>query len=204
MEQSQTQTNSASGSVHASLPLLAFLLVLVALLVTAFVAWINYLTSQQAAGQLLQAQQQYEQFVSQQSRLARFDKSFTVRQQYYADFMAALSDSWLSVNRKDRQGLEGSLQRLAKAYYGLEPFLESGGRHYLQKRIAAYHKLSEQLVDHEAHQKGLVLEDKTTLNQMLEDFQAYLYPLLFEPFQESETATKAEEGRADVSNQTHG
>jgi hypothetical protein len=178
--------------------LFGFILVLAALLVTAFVAYLNYQTSRVAGEQLIRsqqlqeqalvkAQQQYSVFLNKQAQVARFEKSFMARQQHYTEFMSALSDTWLSVNRKDSKALDTSLQKLAKSYYALEPFLEEGGRHYLQKRIAIYHNLAKQLVSDKVERDALVLEDKTTMNRMLEDFQSYLYPLLFKPFSNEQT-----------------
>jgi hypothetical protein len=41
--------------------------------------------------------------------------------------------------------------------------------------------LAKQLVDPRYEYEGNLLADKQTLNRMSEDFQDYLYPLLFEP-----------------------
>ncbi|MGB3622258.1 hypothetical protein FT643_01840 [Ketobacter sp. MCCC 1A13808] len=186
--------------------LFGFVLVLAAIVMTGFVSYLNYKTGRVSGEQLIQAQQvqeqalaraqaQYAGFLDKQARVTRFEKSFMARQQHYAEFMAALSDTWLSVNRKDKQLLEDSLQKLAKSYYALEPFLEEGGRHYLQKRIAIYHNLAQQLLSDKVEHDGLVLEDKATMNRMLEDFQSYLYPLLFKPFSNEQTQKGSENER---------
>ncbi len=215
----QPQNAPVHTSVHAGLhakdhrlPLFSFILVLAALLVTAFVAYLNFQATRLSGDQLIRsqqlqeqalarAQQQYAEFLTKQAQLARFEKSFMARQRHYTEFMSALSDTWVSVNRKDSKALDLALERLAKSYYALEPFLEDGGRHYLQKRIAGYHSLAKQLVASREERAALILQDKTTMNNMLEDFQSYLYPLLFKPFSENETTQK---GSDDELNQADG
>lgn len=123
---------------------------------------------------------QYEVFIAEQFALARFDRSFELRQQHYASFMGALSDTWLHMNQKDAAALQVNLNELAKAFYALEPFLESGDRHELSKRIARFHRLVVQLVGSE-QEGSRQREAKTEVNDMIESFQTQLYPLLFEP-----------------------
>ncbi len=173
-------------------PLFSLVLVILAFCLTAYMAYLNSEITKVAGAQLIRSQQlqemaqskfmdQYAKFLQQQAKLARFENSFEIRQKHYADFMAGLSDAWYSVNKKDRAGLDAALNKLAKAYYGLEPFLESGGRNYLKKRIAIFHNLAKQLSAGPRERNKITLEDKSTMNRMIEDFQNFLYPLLFDP-----------------------
>lgn len=185
----------------------SLLLVLLAFALTAWIAYLNYSMHQSAGAQLLRAQQlqeqaqvrlldQYNQYLKQQALNSRFERSFEIRQQFYAQFMAGVSDVWLSVNRKDLKGLDVALNSMEKAYFGLEPFLDAGGRHYLKKRMVMLQNLTRQLVDPRYEYEGNLLADKKTLNQMSEDFQDYLYPLLFEP--------QAQQDGTDENNQAGG
>jgi hypothetical protein len=172
-------------------PLYSLVLVVLAFCLTGYMAYLNYQVTKVAGAQLIRAQQlqeraqskfldQYADFLYQQSQVARFERSFEVRQKLYADFMGALSDAWASVNRSDKKALDAALQQLAKSYYGVEPFLDVGSRHYLQKRIAIFHNLSRQLVGYGKEKQSIMMEDKTTMDRMIEDFQGFLYPLLFD------------------------
>lgn len=193
-DNSEQQEKHTDGAKEArfTFPSVSMVLVLIAFAFAAYMAYLNYATYQLSSAQLLRSQQaqeqaqiklmdQYSKFLEQQSRLSRFENSFQVRQKHYTQFMGALSDTWTSTSRHHSEGLDQALQNLAKAYYGLEPFLEAGGRHYLKKRIAIFHNLAKQLAKGDTANQQLVLEDKTTMNRMIEDFQDYLYPLLFEP-----------------------
>lgn len=170
----------------------SLLLVLLAFGLTGWIAWLNFAMHQSATAQLLRAQQlqertqarlleQYNAYLDKQASVERFERSFEIRQRFYAQFMAGVSDVWLSVNRKDNKALDGALNQMEKAYFGLEPFLDAGGRHYLKKRMVMLQNLAKQLVDPRYEYEGNLLADKQTLNRMSEDFQDYLYPLLFEP-----------------------
>jgi len=174
------------------LPLFSLVLVVVAFCLTAYMAYLNFETSRLAGAQLVRAQQlqvraqtkfmdQYSEFLFQRMQAQRFEQSFEVRQKYYASFMAALSDAWNGVGRKQKQDLDTALNELAKAYYGLEPFLNEGDRLYVQKRIKIFVNLSRQLMGYERDRGGIVMEDKTTMDRMIGEFQDFLYPLLFEP-----------------------
>ena len=77
--------------------------------------------------------------------------------------------------------MDNALNELAKAYYGLEPFLEEGDRNYLKKRIAIFHNLAKQLAAGPKERDVVSLEDKSTMNRMIDDFQVLLYPILFDP-----------------------
>lgn len=188
-------------------PLFSLVLVILAFCLTAYIAYLNYEMTKVTGAQLIRAQQlqeraqskfmdQYAEFLQQQTQAARFEHSFEVRQKHYTDFMGALSDAWSSVGRKDGKGLDGALQQLAKSYYGLEPFLDAGSRHYMQKRIAIFHNLAKQLMGYESAKRGIIMEDKTTMDRMIQDFQNFLYPLLFEPVGQKE--------RSDESSETDG
>ena len=170
----------------------SLILVLLAFALTAWIAYLNYQMHQSAGAQLLRAQQlqeaaqarlqeQYTEYLKQQAFNARFEKSFEIRQRYYADFMAGVSDAWISVNRKNVKGLDDALNRMGKSYFGLEPFLNAAGRHYLKKRMTQFQNLAQQLADDRYEYQGNLLADKKTLNQMSEDFQSFLFPMLFQP-----------------------
>lgn len=182
----------------------SLILVLLAFMLAGWVAWLNYAMHQSAGAQLLRAQQlqertqarlleQYNAYLSQQASNARFERSFEIRQRFYAQFMAGVSDIWLAVNRKDMKGLDAALNQIEKAYFGLEPFLDSAGRHFLKKRMVMLQNLAKQLVDPRYEYEGNLLADKQTLNQMSEDFQDYLYPLLFEPQPRQDAADESNE-----------
>ena len=173
-------------------PFISLIFVLLAFTLAAYMAYLNYQITKVAGAQLVRSQQlqeqaqskfmdQYSEFLLRQAKLARFEHSFEVRQKYYANFMAGLSDSWQSTNRKDKAGLDNALNELAKAYYGLEPFLEEGDRNYLKKRIAIFHNLAKQLAAGPKEREVVSLEDKSTMNRMIDDFQVLLYPILFDP-----------------------
>ena len=173
----------------------SLVLVLLAFALTAWIAYLNYVMHQSASTQLLRAQQlqekaqaglldQYNQYLKQQAVNARFERSFEIRQQFYARFMAGVSDVWLGVSRKDLKMVDGALNEMEKSYFGLEPFLNGGDRHYLKKRMIMLQNLAKQLVDPSYEYEGNMLADKKTLDQMSQDFQDYLYPLLFEPAQQ--------------------
>lgn len=205
------QTNAVSPQTlitlkEARFPLYSLILVVLAFCLTAYMAYLNYEVSKVAGAQLVRAQQlqehtqtkfmdQYSRFLLERDRAERFDRSFEVRQQYYSGFMAALSDTWSSVGRKNQADLDQSLNALAKSYYGLEPFLERGSRLYLQKRIKIFHNLARQLIGYESDRPGIIMEDKTTMDRMIGDFQQFLYPLLFEP--ERAEGESSESGKTD-------
>ena len=170
----------------------SLILVLLAFALTAWIAWLNYVMHQSASAQLLRAQQlqeraqaglldQYNQYLKQQAINARYERNFEIRQQLYARFMAGVSDVWLGVNRKDMKLVDGALNEMEKSYFGLEPFLDGGDRHYLKKRMVMLQNMAKQLVDPRYEYEGNLLADKKTLDQMIGDFQDFLYPLLFEP-----------------------
>jgi len=176
----------------------SLILVLLAFALTAWIAYLNYQMHQSAGAQLLRSQQlqemsqarlqqQYTEYLKQQAINTRFEKSFEIRQRYYAHFMAAVSDAWLSVGRKNVSGLNDALNRMEKSYFGLEPFLTAGGRHFLKKRMTQYQTLAMQLTDDRYEYQGNRLADKKTLSQMSDDFQSFLFPRLFEPQADSET-----------------
>ncbi|MAR91363.1 MAG: hypothetical protein CML06_10880 [Pseudomonadales bacterium] len=188
-------------------PLFSLVLVLLAFCLAAYVVYLNYEVTRVASAQLVRAQQlqsntqtrfmeQYAGFLQQQAKAARFERSFQVRQQHYAAFMGGLQDAWRSVGRKDREALDDALNQLAKAYYGLEPFLAQGDRLYLQKRIKIFHNLAQQLLGYEQAQRGIIMEDKTTMDRMIDDFQQFLFPLLFDPAA-NEEAPKDENQQTD-------
>ena len=185
-------------------PLFSLVLVILAFCLTAYVVFLNYEMTKVTGAQLLRAQQmqeraqakfldQYSTFLFQQAQSARFERTFEVRQKHYSDFMGALSDAWGSVGRKDGKGLENALHQLAKSYYALEPFLDAGSRHYMQKRIAIFHNLAKQLMGYEQERRGIIMEDKTTMDRMIQDFQEFLYPLLFEPLDKKEEGREGDE-----------
>tara|TARA_B100000674_G_scaffold61325_3_gene42600 strand:- start:10695 stop:11312 length:618 start_codon:yes stop_codon:yes gene_type:complete len=173
-------------------PLFSLILVILAFALTAYMAYLNYEVTKVAGAQLIRAQQlqertqtkfmdQYARFLYEQAQSARFERTFEVRQKHYADFMGALSDAWNSAGRKNAQDLDAALHQLAKSYYALEPFLDQGSRLYLQKRITIFHNLAKQLIGYEQNKRGIIMEDKSTMDRMIEEFQDFLYPLLFEP-----------------------
>ena len=185
-------------------PLFSLVLVILAFCLTAYMAYLNYEITKVAGAQLIRAQQlqenaqskfldQYAHFLYQRAEAERFERSFEVRQKHYSDYMGALSDAWNAVGRKNRQDLDKALHQLAKSYYGLEPFMDSGSRLYVQKRIAIFHNLAKQLIGYEQNKGGIIMEDKSTMDRMIREFQEFLYPLLFEP--------KREEGERDESSQ---
>lgn len=185
-------------------PLFSLVLVILAFCLTAYMAYLNYEITKVAGAQLIRAQQlqesaqtkfldQYAHFLYQRAEAERFERSFEVRQKHYSDFMGALEDAWNAVGRKNRQDLEQALHQLAKSYYGLEPFMEGGSRLYLQKRIAMFHNLAKQLIGYEQNKRGIIMEDKATMDRMTQEFREFLYPLLFEP--------KREEGEQNESGQ---
>lgn len=187
------QMSPSKVSVKESrFPMFSLVLVVLAFCLAAYIAYLNYEISKVAGAQLIRSQQlqehaqskfmdQYAQFLHQQTKLARFENSFEVRQKYYANFMSALSDAWFATSQKNQSDLDASMNTLAKSYYGLEPFLEAGDRHYLKKRIGIFHNLSKQLMGTPKERRSISLEGKSTMNRMMEDFQDFLYPLLFEP-----------------------
>lgn len=164
----------------------------IALLLVAWMAWLNYSMHQSATRQILQSQQlqeraqahvqdQYTEYLKQEAANRRFETAFEIKQRHYADFMGAVQDVWLAVSRTDAALLENALHQIRKSFYGLEPFLDTGGRHYLQKRINQFDQLSRQLSGGEYRYKGNQDADRKTLNEMSDGFQTFLHPLLFEP-----------------------
>lgn len=185
-------------------PLFSLVLVILAFCLTAYMAYLNYEMTKVTGAQLIRAQQlqeraqskfldQYAEFLYQQAQSARFERSFEVRQKHYSDFMGALSDAWSSVGRRDGKGLEAALQQLAKSYYALEPFLDAGSRHSMQKRIAIFHNLAKQLMGYEPSKRGIIMEDKTTMDRMIQEFQGFLYPVLFEPVVKKESGGESDQ-----------
>lgn len=173
-------------------PLFSLVLVILAFCLTAYMAYLNYEVTKVAGAQLIRSQQlqeraqtkfmdQYAHFLYERAESERFERSFEVRQKHYANFMGALSDAWNSVARKNRPDLDAALHQLAKSYYALEPFLDNGSRLYLQKRITIFHNLAKQLIGYEQKKRGIIMEDKSTMDRMIQEFQDYLYPILFEP-----------------------
>ncbi|HVL02148.1 MAG TPA: hypothetical protein VM553_20160 [Dongiaceae bacterium] len=180
------------------LTILSLSLVLLAFLLTAWIAWLNYSMHRSATTQILKSQQlqeraqahvqdQYTEYMKQEAANRRFEKAFEIKQRHYADFMGAVADVWLAVSRTDNAALENALHQLQKSNFGLEPFLDTGSRHYLQKRMKQYDALSRQLLNAEYRYKTNQEGDKKTLNQMSDEFQTFLYPLLFEPDASQET-----------------
>ncbi len=157
---------------------LQFSLVLL-VLAFALIGYMAYLNAQLREQTQVVLLDEYSKFISEQFTLARYEKSFEVRQKYYTEFMSGLQDAWFHMNRKQDVELSESLQQVAKAYYGLEPFLNPSGRHYLQKRLAQFHEATQHFADPE-YSPALSLDDKSSVDAMIEDFQQYLYPLLFE------------------------
>ena len=162
---------------------LQFSLVLL-VLAFALIAYMAYLNAQLREQTQVALLDQYSEFISQQFTLARYEKSFEVRQKYYTQFMNGLQDSWFHMNRKNSEDLDNSLQLVAKSYYGLEPFLDASGRHYLKKRLALFHEATQHFADPE-YSEIVSLDDKSSVDTMIEDIQEYLYPLLFEPEQDA-------------------
>lgn len=161
---------------------LSFALLALALVIIGFLIFLN--SRQTQSSQLQPPQLQvpvaaYQDFIEQQFALARYEKTFELRQQYYSQFMGALEDSWFAINRKEQAELAAAMHQLAKSYYGLEPFLDSSGRHYLKKRIAEFQRTMNRL-SAEATDQPLKLKDKQATNELIEALQDYLYPLLFE------------------------
>lgn len=184
-------------------PIFSLILVVLAFGLAGWIAWLNYIMHQSATAQLLRSQQmqeralagmleRYNDYLSQQASNARFEGSFEIRQEFYARFMGGVSDVWLSTNRKDMKSLDNALSQMEKAYFGLEPFLAGGERHFLKKRMLMLQNMAKQLVDPRYEYQGNLLTEKKTLDQMSQDFQDFLYPVLFEPQKDG----------ADESNQT--
>ena len=173
-------------------PVFSLILVVLAFGLAGWIAWLNYVMHQSATAQLLRSQQmqeravagmleRYNDYLLQQASNARFEQSFEIRQEFYARFMAGVSDVWLSTSRKDMKSLDNALNQMEKAYFGLEPFLAGGERHFLKKRMLMMQNMAKQLVDPRYEYQGNLLSDKKTLAQMSQDFQDFLYPVLFEP-----------------------
>lgn len=173
-------------------PVFSLILVVLAFGLAGWIAWLNYVMHQSATAQLLRSQQmqeravagmleRYNDYLLQQASNARFEQSFEIRQEFYARFMAGVSDVWLSTSRKDMKSLDNALNQMEKAYFGLEPFLAGGERHFLKKRMLMMQNMAKQLVDPRYEYQGNLLSDKKTLDQMSQDFQDFLYPVLFEP-----------------------
>ena len=178
----------------------SLVLMLLAFLLTGWFAWLNYSMHRSATTQILKSQQlqeraqahvqdQYTEYLKQEAANRRFEKAFEIKQRHYADFMGAVSDAWLAVNRSDTTLLENALHQMRKSCYGLEPFMDMGGRHFLQKRITLFEKLSTQLASGAEYRYKVNQDaDKAKLNGMSDEFQSFLYPLLFEPEAAQETA----------------
>ena len=171
-------------------PVFSLILVVLAFGLAGWIAWLNYVMHQSATAQLLRSQQmqeravagmleRYNDYLLQQASNARFEQSFEIRQEFYARFMAGVSDVWLSTSRKDMKSLDNALNQMEKAYFGLEPFLAGGERHFLKKRMLMMQNMAKQLVDPRYEYQGNLLSDKKTLDQMSQDFQDFLYPVLF-------------------------
>lgn len=203
---SESEHHSVITLKENRFPLFSLVLVILAFCLTAYMAYLNYEITKVAGAQLIRAQQlqesaqskfldQYAHFLYQRAEAERFERSFEVRQKHYADFMGALSDAWNSVGRKNRQDLDKALHQLAKSYYGLEPFMDGGSRLSMQKRIAIFHNLAKQLIGYEQNKQGIIIEDKTTMDRMIREFQEFLYPMLFEP--KGREDDKRESGQAD-------
>ncbi len=175
-----------------SFSIFSLVLVLLAFLLTAWMAWLNYSAQSATTAQMLRAQahvqDQYTEFLNQAAANQRFEKAFEIKQRHYAEFMGAVSDVWLAVSRGDKKLLEDALHIMRKASYGLEPFLDGGGRHYLDKRMDKFEHLSNQLIDPQYQYKQNEAADRKTLNEMSDEFQTFLYPLLFEPEEGQEPA----------------
>ena len=124
--------------------------------------------------------QAFQNFIEQQFQLARYDKTFELRQRYYSQFMAALADGWYALSRQNQEELAESLHQLAKAYYGLEPFLDASGRHQLKKRIALFQRTMNRLSADAVANKPVKTQDKQAVNELIDELQEYLYPLLFQ------------------------
>lgn len=172
----------------------ALIALLLAFLLTGWMAWLNYSMHQSASLQLLRAQQlqeraqshvqdQYTEYLKQEAANRRFEKAFEIKQQHYTLFMGGVSDVWLAVNRHDKTLLDDALHRMRKSFYGLEPFLDGGGRHYLKKHLQHFEALAQQLYAGDYDYKQNEAAHKVKLNEMSDTFQDYLYPLLFEPEQ---------------------
>lgn len=178
-------------------PIFSLILVVLAFALAGWIAWLNYVMHQSATAQLLRSQQmqergmaglleRYNDYLLQQADNARFERSFEIRQTFYASFMAGVSDVWLNTSRKDMKGLDNALNQIEKAYFGLEPFLQTGERHFLKKRMVMMQNVAKQLVDPRYEYESNLLDDRKTLDQMSQDFQDFLYPILFEPRKEAD------------------
>ncbi len=128
----------------------------------------------------LELNRQHIELLQSVERSRRYSVGFAVRQQHYSRFMGLLSDAYGDVVQKRSDPFIERLHQLEKEFYALEPFLLSGERHLVWKQLKAYGKLGIKLLEN-GEDNGLQLQDKRSLNDMMDSFRAMLYPALFEP-----------------------
>ena len=129
-------------------------------------------------------------------RSRRYELGFGVRQTHYGSFMSVLLDGYASVVQENDRAFASNLLQLEKEFYALEPFLAEGTRHLLWKQMKAYGRLGLQLTGKLDTKSGLnLLQDKHTLNNMVDSFRELLYPALFETIQQNGAKAGTDEAR---------